>query len=59
MTAPEPRKVTIVMHDKDGYPTTDKNKAVSAEVEQVEEDGSVTHTLMVDPARKGRGVFDA
>jgi hypothetical protein len=59
MTAPRDRDIEIVMHDKDGFPTTNKDDAVSAEVTETLPDGSKQHTVMVDPAQRGRGLLSA
>lgn len=39
----------VVMHMADGTPTTDKTKAVTAEITTTYEDGSVSHTLLRAP----------
>lgn len=49
---PEGKKIkseTVVMHTADGTPTTDKSKAVTAEVTTVYEDGTSSHTLLRAP----------
>jgi hypothetical protein len=50
MTAPSSaKKITsekMVFHLADGTPTTDRDKAVSAEVTTTYEDGTTSHTLL-------------
>lgn len=37
---------TLVMHDADGYPTDDRDKAVEAEIVTKYKDGREEHTLL-------------
>lgn len=43
----EPDVVSTTLHLADGTATTDKSKAVSAEVVTRNPDGSLTHTLLM------------
>lgn len=55
MTAPQgqaDKKIkseSVTMHLADGTPTTDKTKAVTAEITTTYEDGTVSHTLLRAP----------
>jgi hypothetical protein len=50
----EPKVLSTSLHLKDGTPTTDKSKAVSAEVVTENPGGGVTHTLLMRKPADGK-----
>jgi hypothetical protein len=50
---PKVKSEEVLMFDADGLPTTDKRKAVSAEIVQTFEDGTKQHNVMRKPPQHG------